>query len=41
MAGNNKGCGCLLIILIILGFIAGVILFSKGIIKDPGNIPHP
>lgn len=41
MASDNKGCGCFLIILIILGFIAGVYLYSKGIIKNPADIPHP
>lgn len=41
MAQGKKGCGCFLIILIILGFIAGVYLFGKGIIKFPWDIPHP
>ena len=41
MAENNQGCGCFLIILILLGFIAGVYLYSKGFFNDPGQIPHP
>ncbi len=41
MASEKSGCGCLLIILIIVGFIVGVYLYGKGIIKDPRDIPHP
>lgn len=26
---DNKGCGCLLIVLVILGFLAAVGIFSK------------
>lgn len=26
---NNKGCGCFLIVLVIVGFIAAVLLYSK------------
>jgi len=40
MSDGKKGCGCFLIILILLGFIAGVYLVSKGVIT-PDQIPHP
>jgi len=37
---SHKGLGCFLVILLILGFIVGVILVSKGFIR-PDQIPHP
>jgi len=37
---KHKRIGLLLILLLILGFIAGVWLLSKGIIT-PDKIPHP
>ena len=35
---DRKGCGCFIIILIIVGFIVSVFLFGKGFISE---IIHP
>ncbi len=37
---EKRGLGFFLIILLILGFVAGVILFRMGVIS-PDQIPHP
>ena len=38
MASSKQGCGCFLVILIILGFIVSVYPFGKGWISE---IIHP